>query len=139
MSLWIAKQWLPFLSFHFFAMVRRWDIILNKTEFRSWRYDSFVVTKTTHNWANNHIHRNICFYKPLHFCVCVYNLDGKADQLRMWNQLLFKYSGFKATTVVETFWMRSKSVFQILRDQTNNFFANILRCKAINLFKHFYM
>ena len=68
-SFWMAKQWSPFLSFHFFAIVRRWEIILNKTEFWSSRYDFFVVT--THNWANVHIHRNIFLHKPLRFCVCV--------------------------------------------------------------------
>ena len=69
----MAKQWSPFLSFYFYATVRRWEIILNETEFWSSRYDFFVANKTTHNWANGHVHRNIC----LHCCPNI--LDAEQD------------------------------------------------------------
>ena len=125
----MAKQWSPFLSFHFFAIVRRWEIILNKTEFWSSRYDFFVVT--THNWANVHIHRNIFLHKPLRFlCVCAI-WSGRQINSR----LLFKYFGFEATTVVQTFWMRSKTFVHIIRNQTETFFANTFGNTSINLFK----
>ena len=126
----MAKQWSPFLSFHFYATVRRWEIILNETEFWSSRYDFFVANKTTHNWANGHVHRNICLHKPLRFlcvcvCVCVI-LTGSGRQINSGceTRLLFKNFGFEASTVVQTFWMRSKTFVRIIRNQIDT-----LNCK----------
>ena len=131
-SFWMAKQWSPFLSFHFFAIVRRWEIILNKTEFWSSRYDFFVVT--TQNWQTS-ISTGIYFCtNRCAFCVCVCVCAIWSGR-QINSRLLFKYFGFEATTVVQKFWMRSKTFVHIIRNQTETFFANIFGNTSINLFK----